>query len=79
MVKMLHEATLPLSFPMGPTEVADLLRIPELILNPDEITFFFAHEVQVMATSGYGSISSVPQAPQPGQAVLGSAPQEASC
>ncbi len=45
---------------MGDTEVSDLARIPELIQETEEFTFFFAHEVQVMESSGFQSAQSGP-------------------
>ena len=45
---------------MGDTELADLVRIPELIQDQEEFTFFFAHEVQVMEQSGFQSSRSGP-------------------
>jgi len=40
---------------MGDTELSDLVRIPELLQDQEEFTFFFAHEVQVMEQSGFQS------------------------
>ncbi len=45
---------------MGDTEISDLARIPELIQETEEFTFFFAHEVQVMELSGFQSAQSGP-------------------
>jgi uncharacterized protein (TIGR04562 family) len=45
---------------MGDTELSDLVRIPELIQDQEEFTFFFAHEVQVMEQSGFQSSRSGP-------------------
>ena len=45
---------------MGDTELSDLARIPELIQDQEEFTFFFAHEVQVMEQSGFQSSRSGP-------------------
>ena len=45
---------------MGKPEMGDLLRIPELIQDQEEFTFFFAHEVQVMERTGFESILSGP-------------------
>ena len=45
---------------MGDTELSDLARIPELIREQEEFTFFFAHEVQVMEQSGFQSSQSGP-------------------
>jgi uncharacterized protein (TIGR04562 family) len=45
---------------MGDTELSDLARIPELIEEQEEFTFFFAHEVQVMEQSGFQSSRSGP-------------------
>jgi uncharacterized protein (TIGR04562 family) len=45
---------------MGKPEMGDLLRIPELLQEQDEFTFFFAHEVQVMERTGFESILSGP-------------------
>jgi uncharacterized protein (TIGR04562 family) len=45
---------------MGDTELADLVRIPELLQEQEEFTFFFAHEVQVMEQSGFQSSRSGP-------------------
>ena len=45
---------------MGDTELADLVRIPELLQDQEEFTFFFAHEVQVMEQSGFQSSRSGP-------------------
>ncbi|HEX9082049.1 MAG TPA: hypothetical protein VF768_07200, partial [Holophagaceae bacterium] len=45
---------------MGDTELSDLARIPELIQETEEFTFFFAHEVQVMELSGFQSSQSGP-------------------
>jgi uncharacterized protein (TIGR04562 family) len=45
---------------MGDSELSDLVRIPELIQDQEEFTFFFAHEVQVMEQSGFQSSRSGP-------------------
>ncbi len=45
---------------MGDTELSDLARIPELIQETEEFTFFFAHEVQVMELSGFQNAQSGP-------------------
>ena len=45
---------------MGDTELSDLVRIPVLIQDQEEFTFFFAHEVQVMEQSGFQSSRSGP-------------------
>ena len=45
---------------MGDTELSDLVRIPELLQDQEEFTFFFAHEVQVMEQSGFQSSRSGP-------------------
>ncbi|MCE1228296.1 MAG: TIGR04552 family protein [Firmicutes bacterium] len=45
---------------MGKGDLSDLLRIPELIQEQEEFTFFFAHEVQVMERSGFESAVSGP-------------------
>ena len=45
---------------MGDTELSDLVRIPELLSEQEEFTFFFAHEVQVMEQSGFQSSRSGP-------------------
>jgi uncharacterized protein (TIGR04562 family) len=45
---------------MGDTELSDLVRIPELIQEQEEFTFFFAHEVQVMEQSGFQNSRSGP-------------------
>ncbi|MDP1831707.1 MAG: TIGR04552 family protein [Geothrix sp.] len=45
---------------MGDTELSDLVRIPELLQEQEEFTFFFAHEVQVMEQSGFQSSRSGP-------------------
>jgi uncharacterized protein (TIGR04562 family) len=45
---------------MGDTELSDLVRIPELIQDQEEFTFFFAHEVQVMEQSGFQNSRSGP-------------------
>ena len=45
---------------MGDTELSDLVCIPELLLEQEEFTFFFAHEVQVMEQSGFQSSRSGP-------------------
>ena len=45
---------------MGDTELSDVVRIPELLSEQEEFTFFFAHEVQVMEQSGFQSSRSGP-------------------
>nr|WP_320133148.1 TIGR04552 family protein [uncultured Holophaga sp.] len=45
---------------MGRPEIGDLLRIPELIQEQEEYTFFFAHEVQIMERTGFEEIASGP-------------------
>ena len=45
---------------MGDSELSDLVRIPELLQDQEEFTFFFAHEVQVMEQSGFQSSRSGP-------------------
>ena len=45
---------------MGDAALSDLLRIPELLQDQEEFTFFFAHEVQVMEQSGFQSSISGP-------------------
>ncbi|WP_005036153.1 TIGR04552 family protein [Holophaga foetida] len=45
---------------MGKPEIGDLLRIPELIQEQEEYTFFFAHEVQIMERTGFEGIASGP-------------------
>lgn len=45
---------------MGRPELGDLVRIPELIQEQEEITFFFAHEIQIMEKTGFDSIVSGP-------------------
>ena len=45
---------------LGRGDAADLARIPELIQEQEEFTFFFAHEVQVMEQSGFQSSRSGP-------------------
>jgi uncharacterized protein (TIGR04562 family) len=45
---------------LGHAELAELARIPELIQEQEEFTFFFAHEVQVMEQSGFQSSRSGP-------------------
>ena len=45
---------------MGRPEMGDLLRIPELIQEQEEFTFFFAHEIQIMEKTGFDSIVSGP-------------------
>lgn len=44
----------------GRTHLADPARIPMLIQEQEEFTFFFAHEVQVMERSGFQSAQSGP-------------------
>jgi uncharacterized protein (TIGR04562 family) len=45
---------------LGLAELAEQARIPELIQEQEEFTFFFAHEVQVMEQSGFQSSRSGP-------------------
>jgi len=45
---------------MGKPEIGDLLRIPELIQEQEEYTFFFAHEVQIMERTGFDGTASGP-------------------
>ncbi|HEX4846262.1 MAG TPA: TIGR04552 family protein [Geothrix sp.] len=45
---------------LGLAELAEQARIPELIREQEEFTFFFAHEVQVMEQSGFQSSRSGP-------------------
>ncbi len=45
---------------LGDTELSDLVCLPELLLEQEEFTFFFAHEVQVMEQSGFQSSRSGP-------------------
>jgi len=45
---------------LGQPHLADLARIPQLIQEQEEFTFFFAHEVQVMELSGFQSAQSGP-------------------
>ncbi|WP_306591482.1 TIGR04552 family protein [Geothrix sp. 21YS21S-4] len=45
---------------LGRSDLVDLARIPELIQEQEEFTFFFAHEVQVMEQSGFQSSRSGP-------------------
>jgi len=44
----------------GEPHLADPTRIPQLIQEQEEFTFFFAHEVQVMERSGFQSAQSGP-------------------
>ncbi len=45
---------------MGGPHLGEEIRIPELIQEQEEFTFFFAHEVQVMEQSGFQSAQSGP-------------------
>jgi uncharacterized protein (TIGR04562 family) len=45
---------------LGQSHLVDLARIPQLIQEQEEFTFFFAHEVQVMELSGFQSAQSGP-------------------
>lgn len=45
---------------MGGPHLGEEIRIPELIQEQEEFTFFFAHEVQVMEQSGFQNAQSGP-------------------
>ncbi len=45
---------------VGRPDEGDLLRIPELIQEQEEFTFFFAHEVQIMERTGFDRTVSGP-------------------